>query len=113
LQASRFGAKLNMEFSGGSMRAVVLVAVAGLAACSPGSSDVEGFAPLERQIERQRVGGSQDHWIEMINGAGEWERTGLIFGYFGANGDYGECLKAIEGMRAANTDREYRCVPAN
>lgn len=81
-----------------------------LAACSAPSNEVVGFADLERQIEGKRVGYSQDHWIEMRNGIGEWERTGLVFGY---SDDYGECIKAIEGLQRVNTDREYRCVPAN
>ncbi len=42
--------------------------------------------------------------------AGEWERTGLIFGYVD---DYEECVKAIAGLQAANYEREYRCTPAN
>lgn len=63
-----------------------------------------------KHVARNRVGIDPDHWIEMENVAGEWERTGLIFGYIG---DYDECLKAIEGLQRANSGRGYRCVPAN
>lgn len=46
----------------------------------------------------------------MVNSTGEWERTGLIFGYAD---DYAECLRAIEGLRLANPGRQYRCDQAN
>lgn len=71
---------------------------------------VKGQAALERHVERNRVGMDGDHWIEMQNAIGEWERTGLIFGYLG---DYDECVKAIAGLKAANPGRKYRCLPAN
>ncbi len=44
------------------------------------------------------------------NLAGEWERTGLIFGYVD---DQEECLKAIAGLKRVNYAREYRCASAN
>lgn len=72
---------------------------------------MDGHNALVRHVERTRVGTDSDHWIEMRNMAGEWERTGLIFGY--AGGDYDECMKAVAGLRQANSAREYRCVPAN
>jgi hypothetical protein len=37
-------------------------------------------------------------------------KTGVIFEY---EDDYEECQKAIEGLKEANFDREYRCTPAN
>ena len=77
------------------------------------AGDVPGHDALVRQVERSRVGHSPDHWIEMRNAAGEWERTGLIFGYAEGNGDYDECVKAIAGLKQVNFAREYRCVPAN
>lgn len=46
----------------------------------------------------------------MRNMAGEWEKTGLIFGY---NGDAEECEKAIAGLKRVNYLREYRCTLAN
>lgn len=95
-------------------RAGRLIAIAacgsGLLACSPASDEVPGFAALERQVQGTRIGRTQDQWIEMRNLIGEWERTALIFGYAD---DYGECIKAIDGLKAVNFDREYRCVPAN
>lgn len=78
--------------------------------CGNGDDGVEGHNSLVKHVERTRVGSDADHWIEMKNMAGEWERTGLIFGYLG---DYDECLKAIAGLKGANDAREYRCVPAN
>jgi hypothetical protein len=93
------------------MSAVVRAALLSLALTACGADDeVEGYSALERHVTNNRVGGDADNWIEMKNKAGEWERTGLIFGYLG---DYDECQKAIAGLKAANYAREYRCVPAN
>ena len=91
-------------------RPLALIGLAiGLASC--GSDEgVAGQHGLESQIERQRVGSASDQWIEMRNLMGEWERTGLIFGYAD---DYEECLKAVAGLNAANQQRDYRCAPAN
>lgn len=92
------------------MRRLCLVVLAAtLAACSEGN-EIAGHARLVSQVERQPVGSSRDQWIEMVNSTGEWERTGLIFGYAD---DYAECLKAIEGLRLANPGRQYRCDQAN
>lgn len=82
-----------------------------LAGC--GTEGVPGHDALVRQVERSRVGQSPDQWIEMQNFAGQWERTGLIFGYAESNGDHDECEKAIAGLKRVNFAREYRCVPAN
>lgn len=84
------------------------VALALLAAC--GGDDIQGQDALDRHVKGSRYGGSPDHWIEMKNMAGEWERTGLIFGYMD---DYDECRKAIAGLKKENYAREYRCIPAN
>lgn len=89
---------------------VIAICSGGLFACSPPSDEVPGYEALSQQVERNRVGMSQDQWIEMRNAIGEWERTGLIFGY---SDDYGECIKAIDGLKAVNFNRDYRCVPAN
>lgn len=72
--------------------------------------DVSSYDRLAKHVLGNRVGSDADQWIEMENMTGEWERTGLIFGY---NGDYGECVKAIEGLKRTNFARKYRCVPAN
>lgn len=94
--------------------AVAVVAACGPVACSPQpkplTAEVPGYTDLGQHVAKHPVGMSQDQWIEMRNGIGEWERTGLIFGY---TDDYGECVKAIDGLKAVNFDREYRCVPAN
>jgi len=87
------------------MRAIALTLLLLTAACGD-----DGHASLERHVANNRVGSDADHWIEMKNVSGEWEKTGLIFGYLG---DYDECQKAIAGLKAANDVREYRCVPAN
>lgn len=78
-------------------------------ACSS-KTGVAGYDNLARHVEGGRIGSDTDQWIEMKNMAGEWERTGLIFGY---SGDREECEKAIAGLKQVNYAREYRCVPAN
>ena len=70
----------------------------------------KGQAELDRHVAGNRVGGASDHWLEMRNIAYEWERVGLIFGYVD---DYDACLRAMAGMKQANPEREFRCVPAN
>lgn len=88
---------------------LIAVAVV-LASCEGHEPKVEGFEAFESHVGSQAIGGDPDQWIEMKNMAGEWERTGLIFGYLG---DFEECQKAIEGLAKANSARQYRCVPAN
>lgn len=90
-----------------SLAAALTVVLAG---CDK-SEEVKGFAGFERQVKGNRIGHDADQWIEMKALTGEWERTGLIFGYY--NGDYDECLNAIAGLKQVNSEREYRCVPAN
>jgi len=65
---------------------------------------------LKKAVQNNRSGVGADQWIEMKNMSGDWEKTGLIFGYVD---DYEECLKAIDGLQRANFARRYRCVPAN
>lgn len=91
------------------MRIPATVLLLLLSACDTGS-DIASQDELVHQIERMQVGHSADQWIEMSNNAGEWERTGLIFGY---SNDLTECKKAIAGLQAANFSRMYRCTPAN
>lgn len=88
---------------------VIVSCTLALAGCGSGDS-IPGQDGLVRQVERGQIGSDTDQWIEMKNMAGEWEKTGLIFGY---NGDNEECLKAIEGLKKVNYAREYRCSPAN
>ena len=64
---------------------------------------------FEKAIESEKLGSDTDHWIEMQNMTGEWEKVGLIFGYVG---DYEECQNAIAGLKKVNYARNYRCVPA-
>ena len=92
------------------IRALAALAVAGLLASCAGDSAIPGQEAMFKQVERNQIGSAPDHWIEMKNAIGEWERTGLIFGY---TDDYSECIKAIDGLKAVNYAREYRCVPAN
>ena len=68
------------------------------------------YDAFEKQVGKGMIGSSSDQWIEMHNMSGEWERTGLIFGY---QDDYSECMKAIAGLKKVNFAREYRCSPAN
>lgn len=83
--------------------------VSGLPACT-NSDEPVGYHALEGYVGRHQVGADADQWIEMLNGSGQWERTGLIFGYLD---DRGECLKAVAGLKRENYAREYRCSPAN
>lgn len=92
------------------MRSATLLVLCALAACAKSDDDVPGYDGLVSQVESSPIGSDADHWIELKNLAGEWERTGLIFGYLG---DYDECLNAIAGMKKVNYAREYRCTPAN
>lgn len=87
--------------------AIVLIGI--VSGCAD-EGGVPGYNALEDHVQGTRVGRNADHWIEMKNAFGEWERTGLIFGYAD---DYDECTKAIAGLKDANPGREYRCAPAN
>lgn len=91
------------------MRVAAFALVLVLSGCES-EKGISGYDALEQHVASARVGSDADHWIEMKNMMGEWERTGLIFGY---NGDFGECQKAIAGLRQSNDQREYRCIPAN
>jgi hypothetical protein len=86
--------------------AVVLAST--LASCD--EPETLNYEPLRQLVEQGRIGRDSDRWIEMLNYAGAWEPTALIFGF---EDDGVECAKAIQGLRAANPGREYRCVPAN
>jgi len=88
----------------------LLAAITVLGSCSQ-SEDVSGYDGLVAYVSRHPVGNGADQWIEMKNLSGEWEKTGLVFGY--SSDDYGECTKAIAGLKRINFAREYRCVPAN
>ena len=61
-------------------------------------------------VHGHRIGTDPDQWIEMRNSVGDWEKTGLVFGYIG---DRDECEKAIAGLKRVNYAREYRCEAAN
>lgn len=93
-----------------SIWAVLMAATVLATGCNSKESNIPGFAELERQVEGQAIGADADQWIEYKNMVGDWERTGLIFGYIG---DFEECQKAIAGMKQANPNAQYRCVPAN
>lgn len=97
------------DLCGGSPLLLTVIPLLFTGGCAP-DEGVPGHSGLERQVEGSPVGTASDHWIEMKNLVGEWERTGLIFGY---GDDFEECQKAIEGLARINTAREYRCVPAN
>jgi hypothetical protein len=61
-------------------------------------------------VEKGKIGSSADDWIELRNSTGEWEKVGLIFGYYG--GEHEECEKARQGLKKVNYTREYRCIAA-
>lgn len=94
------------------MVALFGVAMLGLVGCGNNSNEpeIKGQDALFAQVEKGPVGSASDQWIEFTNLAGEWEKTGLIFGYVD---DRGECEKAIAGLKRANPAREYRCSAAN
>ena len=85
----------------------LLVAVS---ACGNADKTGDTTANLVEFVEDNKTGADTDHWIEMKNLAGEWEKTALVFGYIG---DFEECQKAIAGLKKVNYAREYRCIPAN
>ncbi|MEQ1496992.1 MAG: hypothetical protein ABL912_14680 [Novosphingobium sp.] len=78
--------------------------------CSDSGTKIDGYDELVAHVASNPIGHDADAWIEYKNMAGEWEKTGLIFGYIG---DFEECQKAIAGFKAAHPKAEYRCVPAN
>lgn len=86
--------------------AALLLALVG---CGDDTS-VPGYNSLMKHVQANPVGRDADQWIEFRNMAGEWERTGLIFGYVD---DQEECVKAIAGLKKANPAAHYRCTAAN
>lgn len=86
-----------------------------LAACSEGPLDLgeRTSETFESYIKQKPVGEGGDYWIEIRNALGQWERVGLMFGYFTTEGARIECENAIVGLKKVNYDREYRCEPAN
>lgn len=91
------------------MKKFALLSLIVLAACNGDSYEVQ-YDDGVKKIGEKRLGSAADQWIEMHNSYGEWERTGLIFGYAD---DREECLKAIAGLKKVNFQREYRCTAAN
>ncbi len=89
---------------------VVLASLLFITACSAKPDDKDPSKKLVEFIDANKVGRDTDHWIEMKNLAGEWEKTALVFGYVG---DYEECKTAAAGLKKVNYERDYRCVPAN
>lgn len=69
----------------------------------------DGQKRLERHIATSKVGSSNDVWLELLNSFGEWERVGLITGYWD---DYAACSD-IATLLEGEFRRSYRCVPAN
>jgi len=89
---------------------VALAALLFVTGCNTKADDKDPSQKLVEFIDANKVGRDTDHWIEMKNLAGEWEKTVLVFGYIG---DYEECQTALAGLKKVNYSREYRCVPAN
>jgi len=83
----------------------VMLLVAG---CS--DADTRAEKDIAGWVQKGKVGGDVDQWIEMQNIDGSWSKTGLIFGYAD---DEGECEKAIAGLKRVNYARQYRCAQAN
>lgn len=76
------------------------------------SNDVSEYEAFVAYMEKGSAPKRSDYWIEMQSLYGDWERTGLVFGY---TDNLGECQKAIDGLKAVNYERDYRCssVSAN
>ena len=93
-----------------SIRAALLIGLSlAVAGCGTNDKLEDQMNRFEKTVEREKLGSDTDHWIEMQNMKGEWEKVGLIFGYLG---DYDECQNAIAGLKKVNDARNYRCVPA-
>ncbi len=88
----------------------LIVALLAVGGCGEANSQKTELADLETLVKNAPIGGDSDYWIEMENSLGDWERTGLIFGYYG---DGEECQKAIAGLAKENFERNYRCTRAN
>ena len=102
---------IDHRFLTGAIVTLVVLALAlALAGCNRGDDGVPGYDSLIGHVKGNPVGADADQWIEFRNMAGEWERTGLIFGYVD---DQAECLKAIDGLKRANPAAKYRCTAAN
>ena len=89
---------------------LVLCALILLAGCAKQDDPMANTDALIGYVQGHRVGSDRDQWIEMRNSLGDWEKTGLVFGYVG---DLDECQKAIAGLKKVNYAREYRCEAAN
>lgn len=87
----------------------LLAALLFLSGCSDRETYEDQYNTFVTDVESNKMGGAQDYWIEMQNVFGEWEKTGLIFGY---GNDLEECEKAITGLQQENSGRQYRCNPA-
>ena len=87
-----------------------ILLLATLAACDSSKDATDQSMQLVQFVESNKTGTDTDHWIEVRNYTGEWEKTVLVFGYIG---DFDECQKAMAGLKKVNYAREYRCVPAN
>ena len=72
-------------------------------------SGVQNQTKLERFVERNQIGRSQDAWLELHNSVGEWERVGLITGYF----DDAEGCQDIADLLEREFGRQYRCNPVD
>ena len=101
---------ITMTVESKARASLFLIAALLCGACSKSEAYKPASSNLEEFVRSATIGEDADYWIEMKNLSGEWEKTGLIFGYYG---DQEECRKAIGGLKAANDAREYRCEQAN
>jgi len=83
-----------------------------LSACEQSRGYDQAYDDLIEAFQENKLGSSTDHWIEMKNIMGEWEKTGIIFGY---GDDFEQCQNAIEGLKIVSFPRKYprefRCTP--
>ena len=92
------------------MRKYLILAGLAITGCTAEPNDNDPAKGLVEFVDAHQKGHDTDHWVEMKNMSGNWEKTVLVFGYLG---DYNECQTVMAGLKKVNYAREYRCVPAN
>ena len=92
------------------MRVAALIALFLAFGGNANSQEQVGGERILEFVAENRVGGSPDHWFQVKNAMGEWERVILVFGYAD---DSSVCMDLVDMARREAPRTEYRCVPAN